>query len=154
LRRLQLEDLDLWATVEALLSPTPALGADDGPGASRRGSLSREGFLAMQAEGVRDLLPRDRPRGLLQLGSGREGIHADMPALAALGGREMTGKLYLLGRRGITDLGRGSATPVYLDGDERMAGHEIVLYLSEGSAYAMVRHAASGFSFHTSDAPL
>ena len=44
-------------------------------------------------------------------------------------------------------------TPVFLEGDERLQRHEFLLWLGDGSAYALVQRRGRGatWGFHTSD---
>ncbi|HZA49700.1 MAG TPA: diguanylate cyclase, partial [Myxococcaceae bacterium] len=65
---------------------------------------------------------------------------------------ELGSRVYVLGRR--RDLPSHPAlTPVFLEGDERMARHEFLLWLSESSAYALLQRRGKGatWGFHTSD---
>jgi hypothetical protein len=62
--------------------------------------------------------------------------------------------VYLLGPRGGgAPVDHPLVTEVYLDGDKRLAGHEVLLFLSEHSAYAHLT-GPDGRAFHTSDIPL
>jgi hypothetical protein len=64
----------------------------------------------------------------------------------------MASRVYLLGRR--LDLDSHPAlTPVFLEGDERLARHEFLLWLSENAAYALIQRRGLGttWGFHSSD---
>ncbi|HLM45148.1 MAG TPA: diguanylate cyclase, partial [Myxococcaceae bacterium] len=44
-------------------------------------------------------------------------------------------------------------TPVFLEGDERMARHEFILWMSETASYALIQRRGLGatWGFHSSD---
>jgi hypothetical protein len=67
---------------------------------------------------------------------------------------DATVHVYLLGPRGHAPASpHPLVTEVYLDGDQRFAGHEFLLFLSEHSAYGLLA-GPGGRMFHTSDVPL
>lgn len=47
-------------------------------------------------------------------------------------------------------------TPVFLEGDERLARHEFLLWMGDGSAYGLLQRRGRGatWGFHTSDPTL
>ena len=47
-------------------------------------------------------------------------------------------------------------TPVFLEGDEHLARHEFLLWMGDGSAYALLQRRGRGatWGFHTSDPTL
>jgi two-component system cell cycle response regulator len=157
-RRLLLDGLPFWGEIDLLLGnpQSPRLPAA-APAAepSRRGQVSEGLFDELQAEIARELLRDTSARGLLYIGLPE--IRADLPVvttLEAAGGAptELAARAYLLGRRG--DLAsHPTLTPLFLEGDERLARHELILWLSEHSAYALVQRRGRGaaWGFHTSD---
>ena len=79
---------------------------------------------------------------------------ASLPIVAGLerAPADLGARVYVLGRR--TDLEAHTAlTPVFLEGDERLARHEFLLWLTETSAYALVQRRGKGatWAFHSSD---
>jgi len=81
-------------------------------------------------------------------------IRADLPIVQGLEGApaELGSRVYALGRR--SDLpSHPTVMPVFLEGDERLAKHEFLLWLSENAAYALVQRPGRGatWGFHTSD---
>ncbi len=153
-RRLMLEGLDFWETVELLLGSTqsPRLPADGESEPSRRGKVSDGLFQAVQAEVARELQRDPATRGLVYVGAGEvrsdlaiaRGLERAPPGLSA--------RVYLLGRRGDFQAHPG-LTPVFVAGDERLGRYEFLLWLGEQSAYALLQRRGHGatWGFHTSD---
>ncbi|HVE82397.1 MAG TPA: diguanylate cyclase [Myxococcales bacterium] len=153
-RTLQMEALSFWEQVEVLLGTpsSPPLPVDERAAPSRRGKVSEGLFQELQMEIARELLRDPLSRGLVYVG-GPE-VRADLPIARGLEGApaELGSRVYALGRR--TDLdSHPTVTPVFLEGDERLAKHEFLLWLSESSAYALVQRPGRGatWGFHTSD---
>ncbi len=153
-RRLVLDDLSFWDEVELLLGTpeSPRLPADERAEPSRRGKVSPALFDEVQDEIARELLRDPTSRGLLYVG-GPE-VRADLRIAHALEDAppDFAARVYVLGRR--RDLVTHRAiTPVFLEGDERMARHDVILWLSESSAYALMQRRGRGatWGFHTSD---
>lgn len=162
LRRLPAPDLPplgFWELAERLLSAPEPL-----PEGSPSAWLppDPELFAAAQREAAREIGRDPRARGVLYVGAGDglAGAHVlsalpDGDAAARAG--DATAHVYVLGPRAA---GGGPSpgarhplvTEVWLDGDQRLAGHAFVLFLSEHSAYALL--GGPGRTFHTSDAPL
>jgi len=155
-RRLDIGQMDFWSAVDLLLGErdSPPLLGDDKAGPSRRGFLPPNLFAQLQVELALEIARDPKARGLLYIGCGD--LRADLPAIEALDHvpPDSAMRVYLLGRRG--DLCAHSwATPVFLEGDERIARHEFLILFSENASYALVqRPAAKGapWGFHTSDA--
>jgi diguanylate cyclase (GGDEF)-like protein len=157
-RTLHLEPLSFWDQVEVLLgSPgSPGLPADVRAEPSRRGKFSGALFADLQAEVARELARDPHARGLLYVG-GPE-VRASMPLATALeaafGGMsaELAARVYALGRRADLET-HPVITPVFLEGDERIARHEFLLWLSDSAAYALLQRPGHGvtWGFHTSD---
>ena len=159
-RKLQLDELGFWESVEALVGPRASraalLRASGGPTqASQPMALGAGHFAAVQREIGRELARDPRARGLVYVGSAE--VRPDLPILTDLPATDLATRVYLLGRRGATALGHLHVTPVFLDvapvaGGHAASQHDFVLYLSEKSAYGFVqRRAEGGGSFHTSD---
>ena len=153
-RILALDRLSFWEEVQLLLgtAESPSLPTDGRAEPSRRGAVSDALFEELQAEIARELLRDPSSRGLLYVG-GPE-VRPDLPVAAQLeeAPPELGARVYVLGRR--RDLRSHPAlTPVFLEGDERMARHEFLLWLSESSAYALLQRRGKGatWGFHTSD---
>jgi two-component system, cell cycle response regulator len=153
-RRLLLDGLPFWDEVELLLGTpqSPKLPEDARAEPSRRGKVSDALFEELQAEIARELMRDPSHRGLVYVG-GPE-VRADLPIAQGLerAPPEFGSRVYLLGRR--ADLESHPAlTPVYLAGDERVARHEFLLWLSENAAYALIQRRGRGatWGFHTSD---
>lgn len=153
-RKLVLEGLDFWEEVEVLLgsAQSPRLPSDERAEPSRRGKVSETLFDSLQAEIARELLRDPHARGLLYLGVAE--VRAELPLAAGLetAPAEMGSRVYVLGRR--ADLESHPAlTPVFLEGDERLARHEFLFWLSETSAYALIQRRGKGatWGFHSSD---
>ncbi len=152
-RRLMLEGLDFWTTVDLLLgsSKSPKLPLDDRGGCSRRTYLPEGTLERAQAEAVRELTRDASARGLLYLGVGE--VRPDLPVLGSLESLpESSARLYLMGRRAGLDA-HPTATLVYLEGDERIQSHEFVLLHSEYASYALLKRKGPGqaVAFHSSD---
>jgi two-component system, cell cycle response regulator len=153
-RRLMLEGLDFWETVELLLgsAQSPRLPADGEAEPSRRGKVSDGLFEALQAEVARELQRDPGTRGLVYVCAAEvrsdlaiaRGLERAPPGLSA--------RVYLLGRRGGFQAHPG-LTPVFVAGDERLGRHEFLLWLGEASAYALLQRRGKGatWGFHTSD---
>jgi diguanylate cyclase (GGDEF)-like protein len=160
LRRLHLAELGphaFWDLADVLLSESVRF-----PDGSPSALIPRdpELFASAQREAAREIARDPRARGLLYLGTGAGA--ADAPFLSALPPGDLAARagdatpcVYVLGPRpiGHAPVAHPLVTEVYLDGDQRFAGHEFLLFLSEHSAYALLMGPA-GRSFHTSDAPL
>jgi diguanylate cyclase (GGDEF)-like protein len=158
-RRLQLGDLDrtaFWELTDLLISGAPHL-ADSSPSARR--PADPEAFAAVQREVARELGRDPRARGLVYVGG--PGL-ARAPLREALPAAESTARagdasahVYLLGPRGGDRPGtpHPQVTEVWLDGDQRLASHQVLLHLSEQGGYAWLS-SQDGRAFHTSDVPL
>ena len=153
-RKLLLDSLPFWDEVELLLgnASSPKLPVEENAEPSRRGKVSDVLFDELQTEIARELLRDPGSRGLLYVG-GPE-IRADLPIALGLESAppDMASRVYLLGRR--LDLDSHPAlTPVFLEGDERLARHEFLLWLSENAAYALIQRRGLGatWGFHSSD---
>jgi diguanylate cyclase (GGDEF)-like protein len=152
-RRLMLEGLDFWNTVDLLLGTpkSPKLPLDDRGGVSRRGAQAGALFERVQQEAVRELARDPSARGLLYVGVPE--VKADLPMLSALENLiEGQGRVYLMGRRAGLD-SHPFATLVYLEGDERIQSHEFLLLHSEHASYGLLKRRSEDaeVSFHTSD---
>lgn len=151
-RRLMLEGLDFWSTVDLLLggAKSPKLPVDDRGGPSRRAQLPEQIFERAQVEAVRELARDPGARGLLYLGVPE--VRGDLPALAPLESwSESQARVYVMGRRAGLDV-HSNATLVYLEGDERMQNHEFLILHSEHASYALLRRKGhDGATFHTAD---
>ncbi len=153
-RRLLLDGLPFWDEVELLLGTpnSPKLPTDERAEPSRRGKVSDALFDELQTEIARELLRDPGSRGLLYVG-GPE-IRADLPIAAGLESAppEMASRIYLLGRRGDLE-SHPAVTPVFLAGDERVARHEFLFWLSEHASYALIQRRGRGaaWGFHSSD---
>jgi diguanylate cyclase (GGDEF)-like protein len=159
-RRLHLEDLGFWETIEVLVGPRASRLHPPGDGkkiagTSHFGPLPHGEFGALQREICRDLLREPRARGLFYVGTAE--VHPDVPVVSALPVAELGARVYLLGRRGTSPIHHAVVTPVYLDrapvaGGHSAAEHDFALYLAERAAYAFVhRRTEGGPTFHTSD---
>jgi diguanylate cyclase (GGDEF)-like protein len=153
---LDLERLSFWDEVELLLgnARSPRL-PETGGEPSRRGKVADVLFEELQHEIVRDLLREPMARGLLYVGGPVAG--SALGVVRALDGAptDFAPRVYVLGRR--SDLSEhGVITPVFLEGDERLARHEFILWLGDGSAYALLQRRGRGatWGFHTSDPTL
>lgn len=159
LRRLHLDDLEpgaFWELCDVLLSDAPL--PESSP--STRLAEDPELVAAAQREAAREVARDPRARGHLYVGvSGPVGdapIRAALPAVEAASRTGDQGMhVYLLGARGAGP-GRPHhplVTEVYLDGDQRLAGHGFLLFMSEHSTYGLLT-GPEGRVFHTSDVPL
>ncbi len=160
LRRLHLGDVAanaFWELADLLLSERAHI-PDSSP--SNRVPYDAELFAAAQREAAREIGRDPRARGLLYVGA-REKI-ASAPVLDALPPGEPASRasdtsvhVYLLGPRGPDParIGHPLVTEVYVDGDQRFAGHEFLLFISEHAAYGLLA-GPGGRMFHTSDVPL
>ncbi|HEY0094547.1 MAG TPA: response regulator, partial [Archangium sp.] len=139
-RKLMLDTLPFWDEVDLLLgnASSPKLPVEEHAEPSRRGKVSDVLFDELQAEIARELMRDPSSRGLLYVG-GPE-IRADLPIAQGLesASPEMASRIYLLGRRGDLD-SHPALTPVFLEGDERMARHEFLLWMSETASYALIQ---------------
>jgi hypothetical protein len=146
--------LPFWDEVDLLLgnASSPKLPVEENAEPSRRGKVSDVLFDELQAEIARELMRDPSSRGLLYVG-GPE-IRADLPIAQGLesASPEMASRIYLLGRRGDLD-SHPALTPVFLEGDERMARHEFILWMSETASYALIQRRGLGatWGFHSSD---
>ena len=159
LRRLHLADVPanaFWELTDLLLSENAKI-PDSSP--SARLPQDAELFAGAQREAAREIARDPRARGLLYVGA--RGDIGSAPVLEALPGdgaarsSDATVRVYLLGPRGPQPerIDHPLVTEVYVDGDQRFAGHEFLLFLSEHSAYALLA-GPDGRMFHTSDVPL
>jgi len=158
-RRLHLSDLEagaFWELADILLSDTARL-PDSSPSARR--SAEFDLFDAAQREAAREVARDPRARGVVYLG--RQDVAGPAPLLADLPRPEASGRIgdspvriFLLGPRG-PEAGSDHplVTPVFVDGDARLAGHHFLLFLGENAAYGLLQK-AGGTLFHTSDVPL
>ncbi len=153
---LKLDALPFWEEVELLLGTSRSPRLPDAPGEpSRRGKVADVLFDELQGEVARDLLREPMARGLMYVGG--PAVKDDLPLLRALehAPADFGPRVYVLGRR--ADLSEHHvATPVFLEGDERLARHEFLLWLGDGSAYALLQRRGRGatWGFHTSDPTL
>lgn len=155
-RALHLDGLPFWDEVDLLLgnSKSPRLPALAGE-PSRRGRVAEVLFDGLQSEIARELVRSPHTRGLLYVGVPE--VHAELPLITGLDrlGGELKAQVFVLGRRG--DVGSHPVlTPVFLEGDERLARHEFFLWLGDGSAYALLQRRGRGvtWGFHSSDPTL
>jgi diguanylate cyclase (GGDEF)-like protein len=160
LRRLHLEDLDptaFWELADLLVSDSARIPESS---ASARLDADPDFFAAAQREAAREIARDPRARGLLYVGVGtglaaapvRSALPPGDPAARA---GDSSVRVYLLGPRvnGPDGPAHSLVTEVYLDGDQRFAGHEFLLFISEHSAYGLLS-GPNGRMFHTSDMPL
>ncbi|MBL0276651.1 MAG: response regulator [Anaeromyxobacter sp.] len=158
-RRLHLGDLGkaaFWELCDLLLGDGVRL-PDGAPSSRQPADPAR--FEAAQREAAREIARDPRARGLLYLGTSggrsREVVLAALPP-GDVAGRagDATVRVTLLGPRGgAAPVDHPLVTEVFLDGDQRLAGHQVLLFLTEHSAYAHLT-GPGGRSFQTSDAPL
>ncbi len=153
---LQLDQLSFWEEIELLLGhqASPALPAAPGE-PSRRLRLAEPYFDEIQTEVAREMLRRPQARGLVYLGI--RSLTSDLPLLRSLehAPQNFAPRIYVLGARGdLSD--RSIVTPVAVDGDARFAQIQFLLWLGDGSAYAVVqrREGPTNWAFHTSDPTL
>lgn len=154
--QLRLDPLPFWEEVELLLgnSRSPRLPEAHGEPA-RRGKVADVLFDELQAEVARELLREPGARGLVYVGGPQ--LRADLPIVRGLevSPADFAPRVYLLGKR--ADLtSHPTITPVFLEGDERLARHEFLLWLGDGLAYALLQRRGRGatWGFHTSDPTL
>ncbi|MBK7863333.1 MAG: diguanylate cyclase [Archangiaceae bacterium] len=155
-QKLKLEGLSFWDDVELLLgnSKSPRLPETQGE-PSRRGRVADVLFDELQTEVARNLLREPNARGLIYVGVPQ--LDVDVPIAMGLEGVDpsMGSRVYLLGRRG--DLTTHPViTPVFVEGDDRLQRHEFLLWLGDGSAYALLQRRGRGatWGFHSSDPTL
>ena len=156
-RRLVLEPMGFWETVELLLGAPdgPRLPSDEGADPSRRGRVPEGLFEEVQAEIGRALLRDPSTRSLVYLGGAEAG--PGLPLVRALerATQDFAPRVYLLARR--TEVTpRPGLTPLVLGGDERLLRHQFLLWLHGSSTYALVQRRGRGatWAFHSSDAAL
>lgn len=153
---LKLEPLPFWDEVELLLGNSKSPRLPDAPGEpSRRGKVADVLFEELQTEIGREFLRDPMARGLLYVGG--PVIKGDLPIVRSLdhAPTDFAPRVYLLGRH--ADLQEHHAmTPVFLEGDERLSRHEFLLWMGDGSAYALLQRRGRGatWGFHTSDPTL
>lgn len=157
-RKLDLGPLDFWSAVDLLLGDrgSPKLPEDERAGPSRRSFLPAGLFADLQREMALEIAREPRARGLLYVGAGE--LRGDLPILEALAHLppDAATRVYLLGRRADLE-SHPFATPVFLDGDERIQLHEFLLLYTENATYALFqRRSGPGapWGFHSSDAVL
>ncbi len=160
LRRLHLGDVDpdaFWELSDLLLAETARIPDSS---SSSRLAPDPDFFATAQREAAREIGRDPRARGLLYVGV--RGSVSGAPVFEALPrgdpasrSGDATTRVTVLGRRGAgsAPVSHPSVTEVYLDGDQRFAGHDFLLLLSEHSAYGLLC-GPDGRMFHTSDVPL
>lgn len=153
---LNLNRLPFWDEAGLLLgnARSPRL-PETGGEPSRRGKVADVLFDELQHEIVCELLREPMARGLVYVGA--PVVHSGLGVVRALEAApaDFAPRVYVLGRRG--DLGEHQViTPVFLEGDERLARHEFVLWLGDGAAYALLQRRGRGatWGFHSSDPTL
>ncbi len=153
---LKLEPLPFWDEVELLLGNARSPRLPEAPGEpSRRGKVADVLFGELQHEVVRELLREPMARGLVYVGG--PAVKRDAAIVQALEHvpADFAPRIYVLGRH--ADLvDHPVVTPVFLEGDERLARHEFLLWLGDGSAYGLLQRRGRGatWGFHTSDPTL
>lgn len=153
---LRLEPLPFWDEFELLLGNSRSPRLPDVAGEpSRRGKVADVLFEELQSEIGRELLREPMARGLLYVGG--KAVSADLPIVRSLDQApiQFAPRVYVLGRH--SDLQEHHAmTPVFLEGDERLARHQFLLWMGDGSAYALLQRRGRGatWGFHTSDPTL
>lgn len=153
---LRLEPLPFWDEVELLLGNSRSPKLPEAPGEpSRRGKVADVLFEELQTEIGREFLREPMARGLLYVGGPK--VKTDLPIIRSLdhAPSDFAPRVYVLGRH--ADLQEHPAmTPVFLEGDERLARHEFLLWMGDGSAYALLQRRGRGatWGFHTSDPTL
>lgn len=153
---LRLEPLPFWDEVELLLGNSRSPRLPDAPGEpSRRGKVADVLFEELQSEIGREFLREPMARGLLYVGG--PAVKNELPIVRSLdhAPTDFAPRVYVLGRH--ADLQEHHAmTPVFLEGDERLARHEFLLWMGDGSAYALLQRRGRGatWGFHTSDPTL
>jgi diguanylate cyclase (GGDEF)-like protein len=152
-RQLKLDGLPFWDEVELLLGTARSPKLPEAPGEpSRRGRVADVLFDELQTEVARNILREPLARGLLYVGVPE--LTLDVPIAMGLDGAvgELAPRVYLLGRR--SDLVTHPVlTPVFVEGDDRLARHEFLLWLGDGAAYALLQRRGRGatWGFHSSD---
>lgn len=155
-RLLTLDTLSFWDEVELLLgnSRSPRLPETKGE-PSRRGRVADVLFDELQVELSRELMRDPQSRGLLYVGAPE--VNGDLPIVLGLAGAptDFGPRVYLLGRRGDVE-NHPALTPVFLDGDERLARHEFLIWMGDGAAYVLLQRRGRGatWGFHSSDPTL
>lgn len=155
-QHLKLEALPFWDEVELLLGNARSPRLPDAPGEpSRRGKVADVLFDELQGEVSRDLMREPMARGLLYVGG--PAVKSDLPVIRALDNApaDFAPRVYVIGRR--SDVAEHHAvTPVFLEGDERLSRHEFLIWMGDGSAYALLQRRGRGatWGFHTSDPTL
>ena len=154
--KLDLGRLDFWQSVDLLLGDrdSPKLPADETHGTTHRGFLPPGLFPQLQIEMALEVARDPRARGLLYLGCGE--ISSDLPAVQAFDEvpADCAIRVYLLGRRADVE-SNPWATPVFLDGDERILHHQFLLLYTENASYALIQKKptrGAPWGFHTCDA--
>lgn len=158
-RRLHLGELErtaFWELCDLLIGGAPHL-PESSPSARR--PADPEAFAAVQLEVARELARDPRARGLVYAGGpglARAPLRAALPdgeATARAG--DASAQVFLLGPRGGDHPAppHPQVTEIWLDGDQRLAGHQFLLHLSEQGGYAWLA-SDDGRAFHTSDVPL
>jgi two-component system cell cycle response regulator len=153
---LRLEPLPFWDEVELLLGNSRSPKLPDASGEpSRRGKVADVLFEELQTEIGREFLRDPMSRGLLYLGG--PVVKGELPIIRALDHAppDFAPRVYVLGRH--ADVNEHHAmTPVFLEGDERLARHEFLLWMGDGSAYALLQRRGRGatWGFHSSDPTL
>ncbi len=153
---LRLEPLPFWDEVELLLGNSRSPRLPDAPGEpSRRGKVADVLFEELQSEIGREFMREPMARGLLYVGG--PAVKGDLPIVRSLDAApaDFAPRVYVLGRH--ADLQEHHAmTPVFLEGDDRLARHEFLLWMGDGSAYALLQRRGRGatWGFHTSDPTL
>ncbi len=152
---LHLDGLPFWDEVDLLLGNSRSPHLPHAPGEpSRRGRVADVLFDELQTEIARELLRERTTRGLLYLGS--PDVRSDLPIILNLEGiNDLAAQIYVLGRRADVST-HPVITPVFLEGDERLARHEFLLWLGDGWSYALLQRRGRGLTwgFHTSDPTL
>ena len=154
-RKLHLDGLSFWEEVELLLGlpGSPRLPVDDRGEPARRGKVSSSLFEELQVELARDLMRDPSARGLIYLAVPE--VYRELPLVRGLdvAPPEFTPRVYVLGKRADLET-HAVAMPVFVHGDERMNRCEILLWLTEHAAYALLQRRGKGtaWAFHTSDA--
>lgn len=153
---LRLGPLAFWEQVELLLGTPKSPRLPESAGEpSRRGKVADVLFEELQTEIARELLRDAQSRGLLYMGV--PAIRTDLSLVRALESArpDFGPRVYVLGRRGDL-LSHPVLTPVFMEGDERLARHEFLLWLGDGAAYALLQRRGRGatWGFHTSDPTL
>ena len=157
-RRLHLGDLEpaaFWELADMLLGGAARL-PDSSPSGRRPADPGL--FALVQREAAREIARDPRARGLVYLSPGADGGRAplldDLPrAEIASRDGDRPVRVFLLGPRGSVPSDHPLVTPVYVEGDARLAGHEFLLFLGENAAYGLLQR-PDGTLFHTSDVPL